>query len=39
MLLAFTYHYGEDSQRQQADYDLSLNRVTFFFLSSRLSGF
>ena len=39
MLSAFTYYDGEDGQRQQADYDLSLNRVTFFSLSSRLSGF
>jgi len=39
MLSAFIDYDGEDGQRQQADYELSLNRVTFFFLSSRLSGF
>lgn len=39
MWSAFIDYDGKDGQRQQADYDLSLNRVAFFFLSSRLSGF
>ena len=39
MLLAFSYHHGEDSQRQQADHELGFDRMAFFFLSSTLSGF
>ena len=39
MLLAFTHHHGEDSQRQHTDHELGLDRVAFFFLSSTLSGF
>ena len=39
MLLAFTHHHGEDSQRQQADHELGFDCVAFFFLSSTLSGF